>query len=68
MRPYFLLQIIMVILGTSVFSGWMIVDIYGTEKLDPSFAVMGLLIVIMAFGEMNHMSMMKKLNEPPKPN
>ena len=55
----------LIVLGLAVSFGWLFVDIFGEEKLDPSFAVVGLLACIIGINELNHMIIMKKLNERP---
>jgi len=57
------INIFLMVMGCVVFTGWMFVDIFGEEKLNPAFAAIGLIVALMGMNENNHLEIMKKLNE-----
>jgi len=58
-----ILNTFLIVMGCVVFTGWMFVDIFGEEKLNPVFAAIGLIVSFAGINENNHLEIMNRLDE-----
>jgi len=53
-------------MGGVIISSWLFVEIFGTEKIDPAFVVVGCITIIWSSIELKLTEIHEKLNERPK--
>ncbi len=63
MNLYKTLSNVLVIIGAFDIGCFLIVDIYGPERINPAYAIVGILVIMLGCNELNHIQTMDKLNE-----